>query len=132
MKTWVTPRTFVVGEIVTEAHLNEQLRDNLTLLGRTGIVAGTAYGTAHTGSTIPAWGYHCDVDARGGTVTLYLPSGTVQAQGLIEVRKTDSGAHPVNVIAAGTATINGGGTVTLYGQYESYSLRSDGLNVSIV
>ncbi len=29
---WVTPRTWTSGELVTAAHLNEQIRDNLTVL----------------------------------------------------------------------------------------------------
>lgn len=29
---WTAPRTWVAGELVTEAHLNEQLRDNQLLL----------------------------------------------------------------------------------------------------
>jgi len=33
---WTTPRTWNVGELVTDARLNEQLRDNLILL-KTGL-----------------------------------------------------------------------------------------------
>ena len=29
---WTTPRTWIAGELVTEAHMNAQIRDNQTLL----------------------------------------------------------------------------------------------------
>lgn len=46
---WVTPRTWVTGELVTAAHLNQDIRDNIGFLaGSQGARVETAQGTAST------------------------------------------------------------------------------------
>lgn len=82
--------------------------------------------------TIPDWGYHVDVDASGGNVTVNLPTAVDNAGALIEVRKTDNSANTVTVDGYGSETINGAATLVIYAQYDSYSLRSDGTNVEVV
>lgn len=57
---WTTPRTWTVGEVVTAAELNEQIRDNVGYLydrAVTGIVnsggtiiGGSRYTVSHTGT----------------------------------------------------------------------------------
>lgn len=48
---WTTPRDWTVGEIVTAAHLNAQLRDNLLELAR--FASGTYTGDGTGARTIP-------------------------------------------------------------------------------
>lgn len=82
--------------------------------------------------TVPAWGYHIDVDASGGAVTVNIPTAVGNVGALIEVRKTDASANTVTVDGNGAETINGAATLVIYSQYDSYSLRSDGASVEVV
>jgi hypothetical protein len=82
--------------------------------------------------TVPDWGYHVDVDASGGPVTVVLPTAVDKAGALIEVRKVDASINVVTVVPSGAETINGEDELVIYGQYDSYSLRSDGSGVVIV
>lgn len=40
---WSTPRTWTTGELVTAAHLNQEVRDNLNAAFPVGVVAWTSY-----------------------------------------------------------------------------------------
>ncbi|MDA8189572.1 MAG: hypothetical protein M0T85_15645 [Dehalococcoidales bacterium] len=104
--------------------------DDLTIKNAIWKVVSITY--AQSPYTVPGWGYHVDVDASGGAVTVNLPTAVGNAGALIEVRKTDSSANAVTVDGAGTETINGATTRVIYAQYDSYSFRSDGTNVGIV
>lgn len=146
---WTAPFTAVVGTIIQASDWNTSGRDNLLYLQTT--VENTTSGHVHNGTdsrrlamayvskafadspyTVPGWGYHVDVDASGGAVTVNLPTAVGNAGALIEVRKTDSSANTVTVDGSGTETINGAATLVIYAQYDSYSLRSNGANVGIV
>ena len=71
--------------------------------------------------TIPAWGY---MVIMNGGFNVYLPAPSVL--GLIVVKKWDTTATPVVIHAAGGALIDGVATFTLFAQFDSVTLTSDG------
>ncbi len=129
--TWTTWPTAVTGAIATAADENTK-RDDANLLKSASPCTIVAKAFADTPYTVPDWGYHIDVDASGGAVTVNLPTAVGNAGALIEVRKIDSSANAVTVDASGAQTINGAATHVIASQYASYSYRSDGTNVGIV
>jgi hypothetical protein len=82
--------------------------------------------------TVPDWGYHVDVDASGGPVTVVLPTAVGKAGSLIEVRKSDDSANAVTVTPNGSETINRAASWEVEDQDDSWSLRSDNVNVVVV
>ncbi len=70
---WTTPRTWVVGELVTASLMNAHVRDNLNYL-----LAGRANDVAHdTGSSTTTSTSYTDVDATNLTVTVTPKSSRV-------------------------------------------------------
>lgn len=67
------------------------------------------------------------VDATGGTQTITLPAATFKKTFLIS--KTDATANTVVITRAGSDTIMGATTFTLYTRYQSIILCSDGVSV---
>lgn len=62
-------------------------------------------------------------DASAAPITISLPSPSANAR--VAVKKIDSSTNEV-VVDAGTSTIDGLTTFTLYTQYESYEFYCDG------
>ncbi len=89
---------------------------------------------ADTPYTVPSWGYHVDVDASGGAVTVNLPTAVGNGGALIEVAKTDSSVNTVTIDANGAETIDNppAATFVLYSQGDTVSLRSNNVNVLVV
>ena len=71
------------------------------------------------------------VDATAGAVTVTLPIGRRYRGWRATVKKVDASLNAVTV-NAGTATIDGAGTVALAAQWQSLSCQSDGVNWFIV
>ncbi len=129
---WSTPRSWTTGEVVTASLMNTYVSDNDSYLAERTIINRVAITSAQSPYVVPGWGYHVDVDASGGPVTVNLPTAASKPGALIEVRKTDNSANTVTVDGYGSETINGATTFVLYSQYDSVSLRSDGTNVMVV
>ena len=126
------------GDKVLAANLNQYyqlltgaMTDQPVTFGN--VVVYMAYVSVSSGPyTVPRWGYHVDVDASAGAVTVNLPTAAGKAGALIEVRKKDSSLNTITVAAASGQYINGASSFVLYSQYDSVSLRSDGSNVMVV
>lgn len=67
------------------------------------------------------------VDATSGAVTISLPSAAPNPA-VFTVIKTDASANAVTVDPAGSETVDGAATVSLPGQWDKVTVRSDGVN----
>jgi hypothetical protein len=65
-------------------------------------------------------------------ITITLPAAANNSRRTIQIKKVDSGAGGVVIDGNGSETIDGSTTLTLYKQYESVTLRSDGSNWHIL
>jgi hypothetical protein len=98
-----------------------------TLFGVTNLSTTTLSVTATSGDQVVL----VDAATAGGTVTITLPTA-VGNQAKIHVKKTDAGSNTVVVDGAGAETIDGISAATIYFQYQSITLVSNGTSWFII
>lgn len=73
----------------------------------------------------------CDAATAGGNITVNLPTA-VSNTAMFTIKKTDSGANTIIIDPSSTQTIDGNTTFTLFTQYDSITLISNGSNWFII
>jgi len=109
---------WVTSDVITAAKLNRN--------GVVGKVVGDSPYTIVEGDDIIL------CDCTSGAITINLLTAVGRTGKRIDIKKIDSSAYAVTIDANGTETIDGALTQTCYGQYDSYTLISDGTNWSII
>jgi len=71
-------------------------------------------------------------DATSGGFTLGLPASSGLTGRVFIIKKIDSSANVVTIDANSTETIDGETTLTLYNQFESVRIMSDGTNWVVI
>lgn len=105
---WVTPKTWVTGEVLTSADMNSYLTDNLKFIKsevETNAQTGTSYtlAVADAGKVIEL--------SNAAAITLTVPTNTTAAipvGSVITIIQT--GAGQVTISPAGTVTVNAAGS----------------------
>ena len=72
------------------------------------------------------------VDPTAGSVTVNLPTAAGNTGVQHWIKRTTGGANTVTIDPSGAQTIDGQATLAVAGQYDSYTLVSDGANWMIV
>jgi hypothetical protein len=105
--TWTTPRTWVVGDLVTAAMMNANVRDNLNaLVGVTGRVSAAGAIVGGSGFTV--------VRSATGTYSITFNSALISTPVvLVALTDTAAAAHVVSNTTFPTPTTTGFGVRTL-------------------
>ena len=67
-------------------------------------------------------------NATDGAITINLPSAVGISGKKYIIKKIDASANNITIDPDGTETIDGGSTVAITGQYDSYTFQSDNVN----
>lgn len=74
-----------------------------------------------------------EVTTGSSVIVVTLPDAVApRRQNIVTVKKIDSGAGTVSIVATGSQTINGKASYTLNAQYQSVTLFRDGVNWIVV
>ena len=87
---------------------------------------------ADTGYTLIGSDYAVLGNAVGGAITLNLPTAVGISGKIYVIKKIDASGNAITVDADGAETIDGALTFSIPGQYDSYTIISDGSNWSII
>lgn len=118
-QTWTAPRTWVTGELVTAAMLNQQIRDNeLAILSTTGLLSLTSFGT----HSITAGG-------TGGNM-LALRNTTAGTGNFAQFRIGNDASVTTGVISALSSTFTPG-TYNLADGVAFSALGAGGLSIAV-
>ena len=101
--TWTTPKTWTIGEILTKADLDAQVRDNLAFL-KVNIALETAVGLTIASGAVAKTRSHHTIDTEGNAASDDLDTISGGAEGELLLIRPADGARTV-VIKHGTGNI---------------------------
>ena len=119
-----------VGAAVTQI-TNADIVDGIVILGHfydtvvTKVFADSPYTATSSDDTILC-------NTASGAITINLPTAVNISGKKYNIKKTDSSANDITVNPDGTETIDDALTLTIAGQYDSYTVQSDNENWRII
>ncbi len=101
--SWTPPRTWVIGEILTKANLDEQVRDNLTFL-KVNIALESAVELTIAGGIVTKSRAHHTIDTQGDAASDELDTINGGSEGEVILVRAADGARTV-ILKHGTGNI---------------------------